>query len=301
MSRVTVVGHPGLDTLILLDRDDLDLCADGYFTRNVDTPGGAPTYTARGMARLGHDTRLLGALGDDVAGRTVRTALEVDGVDCATVFEDPAGTTRSANLVFPGGRRLFFFDGGSHTTLVPSSALVSAALAGADLVFSALADWARHVVVAARSAGILVAVDLQDVRDPADPYRADFVAAADHIFASAAHLSDPVAAARRWMAHGPARTVVFGMGDRGALLVSRPAQPGGEPVVVRQPPAQVDRPVVDTTGAGDALACGFLDGLLRGMPLTAALARGQVSARVTAGQVGGDALATAAELAALSG
>lgn len=301
MSRVTVVGHPGLDTLILLDRDDLDLCADGYFTRNVDTPGGAPTYTARGMARLGHDTRLLGALGDDVAGRTVRTALEADGVDCATVFEDPAGTTRSANLVFPGGRRLFFFDGGSHTTLVPPPGLVASALTGADILFSSLADWARHVVADARSGGSLVAVDLQDVRDPADPYRADFVAAADHIFASAAHLSDPVAAAHRWLAHGPARTVVFGMGPRGALLVARPASRGGDPVIVEQAPAQVDLPVVDTTGAGDALACGFLDGLLRGMPLAAALARGQVCARVTAGQVGGEALATAADLDALTG
>jgi sugar/nucleoside kinase (ribokinase family) len=52
---------------------------------------------------------------------------------------------------------------------------------------------------------------------------------------------------------------------------------------------------VDTTGAGDGLAVGFLDGLLFAhMDLETSLDRGQRWARLTASAVGGDHLVTAA-------
>ena len=144
------------------------------------------------------------------------------------------------------------------------------------------------MVARARTARVPVAVDLQDVRDPADPYRADFIAAADYLFASAAHLEDPLAAAESWFAAGPATLVVFGMGARGAMLVQR--SDNGPAVVLRAPPAALDLPIVDTTGAGDSLATGFLDGLLfTGLPIADALHRGQVLARLVSSDLGGNA------------
>lgn len=287
-ARVTILGNPGLDTLVFLPVADPDLRVDGHFTRNVDTAGGAAAYTARGMARLGHRTRLLGAIGDDVAGRYLREVLAADGVDLECVFCDPVGSMRSVNLIHPDGRRTFFFDGASHMTQTPPDWAVSRALDGCDLLFSSLPNWGRRVLPEARSRGIRVAVDLQDVRDPQDGYRADFIAAADHLFASAAHVGDPVAAAQDWFSWGPARTVVFGMGSRGALLVERTDGPA---LVHFQPPPPLDLPIVDTTGAGDGLATGFLDGLMfGGLPAGQALHRAQVLARITASQVGGDHL-----------
>lgn len=295
MARITVVGHPGLDTLVFLPSAEIDLSADGYFTRNVDTVGGAAAYTARGLAALGHDVRLLGALGTDPAGAAISAALRAAGVRLDT-FPDPAGSTRSVNLVHPDGRRTFFFDGGSHLTLEPPTDLVGQAVAGAELVFSSLANWSRHVVAAARAGGVRVAVDLQDVRAADDPYRRDFVMAADHLFASAAHLPDPVAAARQWLRAGPAATVVIGLGAAGALLITR-AETGTDVHVLHQPIPRSELPIIDTTGAGDSLACGFLDGLLfAGLTAESALRRGQLLARITSSQVGGDALATRDDL-----
>jgi sugar/nucleoside kinase (ribokinase family) len=283
---ITVVGNPGMDTLVMLGEESPDLTADGHFVRTVDTPGHAAAYTARMCARLGHRTRLLGSIGDDALGGHLREVLACDGVDCSLLFADPAGTGRSVNLITPSGRRIFFFDGGSHMTLTPPEHLVDLALAGTDLVFASLPNWARTVVARARSAGLPVAVDLQDVRDIADPYRADFVAGADYLFASAAHIADPVAAATAWFAAGPAQLVVFGMGPRGAMLVRRAGD--GAPEVLQQPPPPVDLPIVDTTGAGDALATGFLDGLLSlGLADERALLRGQVLARIVASGLGG--------------
>ena len=296
--RITVVGNPGLDTLVVLAEDHPDLEADGHFVRNVDTVGHAAAFTARACARLGHTTRILGSTGADVIGGLVRGVLAADGVDTSLLFDDPAGTARSVNFVRPDGRRTFFYDGGSHMTLKPPQASVEAALSGTDLVLASLPNWARDVVARARSLGLPVAVDLQDVRDPADPYRADFIAAADYLFASAAHLDDPVAAAVAWFAAGPASMVVFGMGARGAMLVQRG---GGGPIVTAQPPPELDLPIVDTTGAGDSLATGFLDGLLfAGLSATDALHRGQVLARIVASDLGGAAPYDRARLDALA-
>jgi acarbose 7IV-phosphotransferase len=297
--RITVVGNPGLDTLVVLGTDDPDLEADGHFVRNVDTVGHAAAFTARACARLGHGTRILGSTGADVLGGLVRDVLAADGVDTSLMFDDPQGTARSVNFVRPDGRRTFFFDGGSHMTLRPPEPCVQAALSGAQLVLSSLPNWARDVVARARALGVPVAVDLQDVRDPADPYRADFIAAADILFASAAHLEDPVAAARAWFAAGPASLVVFGMGARGALAVQRA---DGHPVVTAESPPALDLPIVDTTGAGDSLATGFLDGLLfAGLSVPRALHRGQVLARIVASDLGGAAPYDRARLDALAG
>jgi len=280
--QVTVVGNPGLDTLVLLAEDAPDLRADGHFVRNVDAVGHAATFSALALARLGHRVRVLGSVGDDPAGAMVTAALRSEGIDTSLLFRDPAGTARSVNLVFPDGRRTFFYDGGSHMTLTPPAGAVGASLDGADLVVTTLANWARHVLPRARAAGIPVAVDLQDVRWVEDPYRADFVAGADHLFASAAHLDDPAAAADAWLSRGPARTVVLGAGPRGALLRVR-----SDPAMSAQPPPAVELPVADTTGCGDSLAVGFLDGLLaQGRSPVQALHRGQVLARIVASGLG---------------
>ena len=296
--RITVVGNPGLDTLVVLTEDHPDLEADGHFVRNVDTVGHAAAFTARACARLGHTTRILGSTGDDVIGGLVRGVLAADGVDTSLLFDDPAGTARSVNFVRPDGRRTFFYDGGSHMALRPPQASVEAALSGTELVFASLPNWARDVVARARGLGLPVAVDLQDVRDPADPYRADFIEAADYLFASAAHLDDPVAAAVAWFAAGPASHVVFGLGARGAILVQRG---DGDPIVIQEPPPDLDLPIVDTTGAGDSLATGFLDGLLfAGMSAADALHRGQVLARIVASDLGGAAAFDRSRLDALA-
>ncbi len=293
--RVTVVGNPGLDSLVLLHEDLPDLTADGHFVRTVDTVGHAPAFQARLCARLGHRTRILGSVGADFVGEHVRSTLAEEGVDTTLLFPDPAGTARSVNLVRPDGGRTFFFDGGSHMTLVPPADLVERAVTDTDLVLASMPNWGRHVVARARARGIPVAVDIQDARSFDDPYRADFIACADYLFASAAHLRDPLAAAETWLARGPARLVVLGMGPRGALLVERTGSGAARPTVVPVPP--MDLPVVDTTGAGDSLATGIVDGLVFGaVTPRAAVVRGQVLARITASAPGGAARADRATL-----
>ena len=113
-------------------------------------------------------------------------------------------------------------------------------------------------------------------------------------FLSGAQLADPVVQAEQLVRRGRVSAVVVGLGSGGALGVER----GGR--VIRQTPPRLDLQIVDTNGAGDSLAVGFLDAFaLDGLGLDAALHRGQVCARWACSRIGSDGLLTRDELAAL--
>lgn len=232
-------------------------------------------------------------MGEDALGRWVTETLRGDGIDVSGIFFDPAGTSRSINLVFADGSRKNFYDGKSHMTLEPDLDRLGAIVRRARLAHVHLPNWARHLLPIAREAGVTVACDLQDVRDPADPYRRDFVEAADFLFASAAnHADDP---GRLLDAlDSPGRTVVLGLGVDGCRLRDADG-------TRHQPPPRFDGapPIVDTNGAGDSLAVGFLAArVVQSLDADTALLQGQIAARHACAQrASSDSLVTRDELA----
>ena len=195
MFDVVVVGNAGIDTTVYL-HDPIDLGRETDYTENLDGVGQSGGYAARGFARLGYRTALLGYVGDDALGRFLVDELAADGVDMGHVIIDPAGTNRSVNLLSPDGQRHSFFDGKSHMTAEPDVDAWSPVLDGLRLVHFSIPNWARRLLHAAREAGAVLSVDLQDLHDLDDPYRRDFVVAADVIFVSSVHLADPRRCAR---------------------------------------------------------------------------------------------------------
>jgi sugar/nucleoside kinase (ribokinase family) len=106
-----------------------------------------------------------------------------------------------------------------------------------------------------------------------DPYRRDFIDGSDILFCSAVNL-EPQAVAEALLVRNPRAVVVLGMGARGAGLCTAAAG------FRSFPPVQLDRPVIDTNGAGDSLAVGFLVGhVLEGRPPEEAIFWGQTAAR----------------------
>lgn len=291
MSEVVVIGNAGIDTNVYLYGADVDFSVEANFSDNRDMVGQAGGYSARGYAALGRATAFIGHVGDDHNGRLVRETLAADGIDLRGLAIDPAGTARSVNLMYRDGRRKNFYDGKGHMALEPDLDLCAGVLSGARLAHVHLPNWARHVLPLARALGLVIACDLQDVVDPADPYRADFIAAADILFFSAANHADPTPLLARFAGGHPGRVVVAGMGARGCGLAV------GDTVRFFPPPP-LDSPVIDTNGAGDALAVGFLSSyVLDGYSLEEALLRGQIAARHTCALRGAsDGLITRPEL-----
>jgi sugar/nucleoside kinase (ribokinase family) len=277
-----VVGGAGVDTNVYLAGDDIDWSVESNFTRNVDCVGQAGGYASRLFARLGKRTGYLGAVGDDHSGRLVRDALAHDGVDLTGMFVDAGGTSRSVNLMYPDGRRKNFYDGRGSMTIEPDLALGRRVLARTRLAHFSIVHWARRLLPVARELGVTVAVDLQDVVTADDPYRRDFVDAADVLMFSGVNHPDPAPVIDAYRRRNPGVVCVVGMGARGAVLGAPDGLRWFEPVAH-------ERPVVDTNGAGDSLAVGFLASWrLDGFPLDAAVQRGQLLARHTCTLVAGD-------------
>ena len=271
--EVVVLGNAGVDTNVYLPGRDVDWSVEANFTENLDCVGQAGGYASRGYAQLGRRTAFIGHLGDDPCGTMVREAFTRDGIDQRGLFLDPTGTARSVNIMYADGRRKNFYDGKGHARIRPDLALCRSVMAGARLAHTHLADWARHLLPMAKELGLTVACDLQDVVDPTDSYRQDFIASADILFFSAANHADPAALIQFFLQGRPERIVISGMGSRGCALGTREG-------ITCFPPVPMRHPVLDTNGAGDALAVGFLTShVLEGRSLAESIHRGQVAAR----------------------
>lgn len=280
-SEVVVVGNVGIDTSVFLPSSPelIDgLREEGHFSSNVDCLGHAGGYTARGFAALGLDTAFIGHVGDDQMGRWVRAELAGDGIDLTGLAIDPQGTARSVNLMGSDGSRINFYDGRGHRSITVDPSLAEQLFTGSRLAMFHLPDWARTLLPVAKRAGAVVACDLQDVRDPDDDYLTDFVEGADILFVSSTHHLNPAPMLKQLVRRSNGSMVVCGRGGLGVAIATT------EGIRV-YPPPRVDLPVIDTNGAGDALAVGFLVAHeLEGRPVEEAVQRGQLAARWTCAQ-----------------
>lgn len=260
----------------------------------VEMSGGSAANTLAGMAALGRRCAFIGQVADDQLGQVFTHDLTSLGVAFDTpplVGGDP--TARCLIFVTPDGQRTMnTFLGASQN--LGSASLSPALIADADILYlegylwnsdasrAAMADAIRL----AKAAGRRVAFTLSDSFVIA-AHRDDFarmIAAReiDILFANEAELlelaqeTDFDAALSRVAAGVP--LLVVTRSEKGAVAVT-----GGARTAVAAEP--IDH-VVDTTGAGDLFAAGFLSGLAEGRPIADCLTMGAVCARDIIAQVG---------------
>lgn len=276
--RVVVIGNIGIDTNVYLPGKEIDFNVEANFTRNLDMIGQAGGYASRGYAHLGYQTAFIGYAGADFSGDHIRKELEKEKINIEGLFIDPQGTSRSINFMYPDGRRKNFYDGKGHMSLEPPEEVCERLFAGASLAHFNIPNWARRLLPIARSAGVKVATDIQDVVNVNDTYRIDFVKGSDLLFFSAANHSDPSELIKVYLQVNPSLVIVSGMGADGCMLGTREG-------CRHYPALNMDLPVVDTNGAGDALAVGFLTSyVLEHHSLEESILRGQVCARYICSQ-----------------
>lgn len=275
---VVVVGNVGIDTNVYAYGNDIDFTVEANFTENLDYVGQAGGFASRGYGQLGQRTAFIGYVGDDYSGQHIRDVFAHDGIDTRGLLVDPAGTSRSINFMYRDGRRKNFYDGKSHMQLTPDLELCRAILSTAKLAHFNIPNWARQLLPIAKELGLTVACDIQDVVRADDPYRQDFIDHADILFFSAANHPDPRPLIDTFLHAKPSQIVVVGMGAQGCAV-------GTATGIQFFPPVTLDTPVIDTNGAGDGLAVGFLSSLvLDRYGLEAAVQRGQITARYTCTQ-----------------
>ena len=274
---VVVVGAIGIDTNIYLPGQDIDFEVEANFTENIDYVGQAGGYSSRGFAQLGNKTGFIGYLGQDGNGEVIRQALAEDEIQ-SLLFEDPVGTKRSVNFMYKDGRRKNFYDGKGSMEVSPDLEQCRDMLRGTKLIHVNIVNWARELLPIARELGIKISCDIQDIVELDDEYRQDFIKAADILFFSGVNFKDPGAVIEEFLKTNPNRIVIAGMGAEGCLV-------GTKDGIESYSAVEIAGPVVDTNGAGDGLAVGFLSSyFLDGYSLEDSILRGQITARYTCTQ-----------------
>lgn len=251
---VAVVGQVARDLVLRVDELP-DTGTSTAVCERRETLGGKGANQAVALAQLGADVALVGVVGDDDIGEEILDRARRDGVDVRPVIRRPGTTTGLIVEVLDAdaGWR-YLADLPEHVLLTEDDIAASADfLAAAKAITVQLRQPGRAVLAAARvgrAADNLVVLDgvpaagtMDELLGCADVLRADAGEAALLV-------GEPVTEPRVAVRHGHAllgrglKLVVLGVAGYGDVFV----WPGGEAFL-----PQADGPVVDTTGAGDAL------------------------------------------------
>ena len=269
-ARVLVVGSANVDFTIAVSRlpGPGETVSEGTLLVNHGGKGANQAVAAR---RLGADVRLIGCVGDDDSGRSVRDALAREGIGTDGVRATSEAATGTAFIIVAA-------DGRNQIAVAPGA---NRKLGEGDL--DARGEdfaWAEVVVVsleipirvAARALELARGRGARTILNPAPVPSAgvDFWASVDFAtpnegeaarLGGGATSGDPLEAAMALRRRG-AGSVIVTLGEAGALSVTA----GG---TSRVPAFTVS--AVDTTAAGDAFNAGLAVAVAEGRTLTAAL------------------------------
>ena len=235
----------------------------------VIVPGGAACNTIIGVGRLGGKARFIGRRGNDAFGETFESQIIASGVEpCLTVSETPTG--KVVSVVTPDAQRSMFTNLGASTETEPAAitpdlfADTAIAVVEGYLLFNP--ELMTAAVKAAKAAGAKIALDLASfevveaageilpglIRDYVDI----LIANEDEARAYTGHEDEEKALD---VLSGDVTYAVLKVGSRGSHVWFRNQVTRIDPVSGKAP--------VDTTGAGDLWAAGFLYGIANGLSI----------------------------------
>jgi sugar/nucleoside kinase (ribokinase family) len=271
--------------MTLVDTDQAKVLYDAMGPAR-EISGGSAANTLAGLAALGARCAFIGQVADDQLGEVFAHDIRAGGIAFATPARagDPP-TARCLIFVSPDGQRTMnTFLGASQ--FLPAEALDPATIAEASVLYLEGYLWdpeepraaMRKAIAAAKGAGRKVAFTLSDafvIARHGDDFRKlieageiDILFANEHELAALTGLEDFDAGVASLAGKVPVLAVT--RGAQGAIAVA-----GAERAQVKAEP--IDK-VVDTTGAGDLFAAGFLFGHVRGRPLGECLKLGAICA-----------------------
>lgn len=258
------VGDVSLDTTVLVDHapdPDEKVVASGM----VEDCGGVVANAAVACHLAGQRSEFLGATGDDMAAGICRTRLAGRGVAVRDIPVTGPVTRALITLDTDGEKRLVL--AGGVSMYPPTAACEAVDLDGVAWVHTALYDIEAAVVLTARcrQAGVPWSIDLEPATldGGLDPI-ASCLRGAETVFVNSR--------AAALLGNSPDE-VLFDAGVHSVVLTGGPDGArwhgaGGRATV---PTPRLDRPIVDTTGAGDCLAGSFVARRLQGEEPAAAL------------------------------
>ncbi|MFC7134935.1 MULTISPECIES: carbohydrate kinase family protein [Salinibaculum] len=271
MTRVLCAGHVNWDVTLRVDSLPAP-DGEAAITGQTHAGGGSASNTAVTMESLGVDSALLGSVGEDDYGRLAREELTAAGVDCSHLQRTIGETTVKYLVVDDRGEVMVLANDGVNESFRAADAPDSL-LDSVDHVHltSQRLETAEMLAERARDAGATVSFAPGRRLDERD-YRS-VAATADYLFLNEREAE--TAAEEGLLAAGDGVTVITRGEDGGEVRASS-----------RRTHSGYDVEPVDTTGAGDAFAAGFLAAVLNGEDDDDALAVANAAGALAAKSIG---------------
>ncbi|WP_339104860.1 PfkB family carbohydrate kinase [Haloterrigena salinisoli] len=282
---VLTAGHVNWDVTLRVDRLP---AADGEATirSQRQSGGGSAANVAAALAGLEVDTGLIGSVGDDDNGLLARRGLEEAGVSLSGIrVVEGAETAVKYLLVDDDGAVAILGNDGVNEAVRPAD-IDADRIRAADHVHLTSQRPATAAAIATTAAAADVTVSFDPGRRFGDRDYGETVAAADVLFVTereAAALADAAAVD----SEPTDRIVAITSGADGAAIRT----PEGSHT---HPGFDIDS--VDTAGAGDSFAAGFLARRLEGASIADALEYANACGALTASREGARSAPTAAEV-----
>ena len=254
-SKIVVIGSLNMDLVVEASRapkrGETVLGETIHFI-----PGGKGANQAVGLARLGAETIMIGAVGSDSFGEELLQALQKDGINTSGVKIHSSTATGVASILLAAGDNSIVVVPGANALCLPETLdRCEESIAGADLVVLQLEiplPTVEYAVALSKKHGKPVLLNPA----PAQPLSAELLSKVDYLTPNRTELSTLTGLPEESWAQGIEKILQAGvsccvttLGAEGAAFKEQ----GGS--LTQVPGYEV--PVVDTTGAGDAFNAGL--------------------------------------------
>ena len=232
-------------------------------------PGGSACNTVVGVGKLGGKARFIGKCGGGAMGEFFENDLRRQNVEPALLRSD-SPTGRVLSIITPDAQRsMFTFLGASAETKpqdITQDFFTNAAIVHIEGYLLFNPELILKILKTAKSVGAWVSLDLASfnvvkeshaqLQHIVAAYVDILIANEDEALAYTGHIDEALAI--QAMAAN-VKIAVLKVGERGSLIAR-----GGKILAIRP---KTGAPIIDTTGAGDLWAAGFLYGLVNGYTL----------------------------------
>ena len=246
--------------------------------------GGCATNTGIGLKRLGADTAVIGKVGDDAFGKYVVGHLRDNGVDVSGIrIDSKVSTSFTYVAIFEDGERAFFHTYGCSgvfdirdidMNIVKGAKIIH--IAGSYVMPTFDGPQTTEFLAAAKKHGLKTSLDTV-CTDQVD----DWLGLIEHSLSHIDYFLPSLIEARNISGLQKPEDITKFFLDKGVGMIA--LKMGLDGVYVASPDEAFHMPIykvktVDSTGAGDAFAAGFLRGILEGWSLAESARLGNAAA-----------------------
>lgn len=263
--KIVVIGSLNMDLVVKAvrapNRGETVLGEEIHFI-----PGGKGANQAIGLARLGAETTMIGAVGSDAFGEELKNALQADGVDTSSIkVLDSCATGVASILLSEGDNSIVVVPGANAYCLPEDLDQYEGMISEADLVLLQLEIpllTVEHAIRLARKHGTPVMLNPA----PAQSLSQDFLSQVDYLTPNRSELALLTEMPEDSVEQGIQRLLEVGVSCCVTTL-------GAEGVAFMETGGSLANisgylvPVVDTTGAGDAFNAGLAYALAQKKPI----------------------------------